>query len=121
VVGVLKLFLALGLLLAHAPVCKVDAARSLSQSHAAPASPPCCKQCKGKGSNHSAPAKPDRPTKPTCPQNCPCPLCSAPTAALTVIVPETGLDLSAGSRLPIPSLSSPPDGFHFLLDRPPRD
>jgi len=112
VVGVLKLLLALGLLLAHAPVCKLVGARTVS--HATPTSPPCCKKCKSK------PAKPDRPAKPICPQNCPCPLCSAPTAALIVIGPVAELDLSIVSRLPLPSQLSPPDGFHFLLDRPPR-
>jgi hypothetical protein len=114
VLGVLKLLLAVGLLLAHAPVCKLDAARAVSQLPDAAAKPPCCQKCKAK----PAPPKPDKPTKPTCPPDCQ--LCSAPTAALTVTAPETGLDLSVVDRLPATSPPAVPDGFHSLLDRPPR-
>ncbi len=114
--GVVKLLLAVSLLLAHAPVCKLDAARTVCQLTDAPAKPLCCTKCKAKPAQ--LPANPDRPTKPTCPPDCQ--LCSAPAAALIVTAPDTGLDLSITAPVSAASPLAVPDGFHSLLDRPPR-
>jgi hypothetical protein len=119
-----KLLLILTLLPAHTPVCKVVAVESCTHRTSAPALPPCCAKCAKKSSNCSAsvPAapKPDRPKKPPGPTNCLSPLCSVPSAIVADTFAAAELDQPSAERLPVSPRLLPPDGFHALLDRPPR-
>jgi hypothetical protein len=116
-----KLLLVLTLLPAHAPVCKVAAVEARADAPAAPAQPPCCKKCAKKSAAQPAPSspKPVRPSKPICPPNS-CPLCAAPSAVLLEAFDTAELDQPAAERLTVALTLLPPDGFHALLDRPPR-
>jgi hypothetical protein len=120
--GAAKLLLILTLLPAHAPVCKVVAVESCTHPTSTPALPPCCAKCGKKTADRPAPStpEPNRPSKPTCPSNCPCPLCTVPSAVVSDTFVSAELDQPAAERLPITLHLLSPDGFHILLDRPPR-
>src|SRR5687767_4694672 len=77
---VLALFLLVGPLPAHAPVCKVAVANARSQPVPAPGGSTCCARCQQKPAERSAPVTPKKPAKPACPANCVCPLCVTPPA-----------------------------------------
>ena len=120
--GLLKLFLLVGLPLAHAPVCKVAATLALIQPAEGAKGVRCCTKCGGKAPARHSPAapKPADPSKPVGPDNCPCPLCAAPAAALFDAQPATGLDPPAVGLLHLTPAAASLDGFRSQLDRPPR-
>jgi len=126
--GAVKLLLILTLLPAQTPVCKVAAVESYTHRTSKPAAPPRCAKClkKSADSSSSVPAAPksDRPSqpqpKPVDPSNCLCPLCSAPSAIVPDAFAPAELDQPTAEQLPVSRHLLPPDGFHVLLDRPPR-
>jgi hypothetical protein len=100
----------------------VAAAHALVHPAEAATSPPCCKKCGGKAPVQHAPAapKPADPSKPVGPDNCPCPLCAAPAAALFDALPATALDPPVVGLLHPTSAATSLDGFRSQPDRPPR-
>ena len=123
----LKLFLAFVLLPAHAPVCKVAAVESCTHSPSIPSQsscskPPCCEKCAHKPADKQAPEapKPDRPWKPVCPTDCLSPLCTVFSAVVSDSFVTAELDQPTPERLSNALQLLSPDGFHTLLDRPPR-
>ena len=116
-----RIVLALGLLLAHTPVCKVAALspRTQPDSPRAAELPPCCGKCAKKADTQTP--KPRPPAKPACPTGTECPLCGAPAA---VVVPAAvGMTHFAAptiARLAESARVLAAAGFHTLLDRPPR-
>jgi hypothetical protein len=123
----LKLILAFVLLPAHAPVCKVAAVEACTHAPFIPnqpscSKPPCCKKCEHDPAEKKPPLapKPDHPLKPVCPTDCLSPLCTVFSAVVSDSFDSAQLDQPTAERIPnaLQLLSS--DGFHTLLDRPPR-
>ena len=115
-----RIVLALGLLLAHTPVCKVAALspRTPPDSTRATGLPPCCGKC-AKKADPQAP-KPRPPAKPACPTGTECPLCGAPAAVVPAAVGMTHFAAPAVARRAESARVLAAAGFHTLLDRPPR-
>jgi hypothetical protein len=125
--GAVRLLLALILVPAHAPVCKVAAVEACthSTSSQAPSNgglPPCCGKCESKPAHKSAPLapQPDCPKKPTCPTDCLSLLCTHFSAVISDALFSNDLDQPTAERIPVMLQLLSPEGFHTLLDRPPR-
>ena len=125
--GAIKVIVILTLLPAHAPVCKVAAVEACTHTSTAPTSPPCsappcCAKCAKKPADSPAPvpSKQDRPTKQSCPTNCLSPLCTVFSAVVSDTCLSSDFDQLTPELLPVALQLSSPDGFHTLLDRPPR-
>jgi hypothetical protein len=125
--GAVKLLLVLTLLPAHAPVCKVAAVEACTHPTSAPVPqncpvPPCCAKCSKQFADSSVPSAPkrDNPVKLPCRTNCLSPLCTVFSAVVSDTFVSGELDQPTAERLPIAFQMLSPDGFHTLLDRPPR-
>lgn len=126
--GVVRLLLVVGLLIAHSPVCKITAAHAMATSlphlaHAKESPGPRCKKSCCQGKQQSPQPKqptPDKPPKPDCPNNGPCPLCGPLPGLVALSNPAIPTDLLLVDDLLIASHVLIADGFHMLLDRPPR-
>lgn len=120
--ALVRIFLALGFLLAHTPVCKgaLLSPRTQTDTPRPIERPPCCAKCaKQVEPTHNQPQKPRTPAKPICPTGAECVLCGAPAA----VAPAVGVIefvTPPVARLAEFEQVLAADGFRTLLDRPPR-
>jgi hypothetical protein len=126
----LRLVLVVGLLSAHVPMCKLALAQShtaaqINATHEPTAGNTKCKKgCCPAETKRPFPDTPKHdpgtPGKPTCPDNCPCPLCTPSPVTVGEPACEFTHDFESSEPLTVPSRQLPGKVSHSPLDRPPR-
>lgn len=120
---VVRIVLAFALLFAHTPVCKGAAVppRTQIDSSRTEVRKPCCGKCARQVEpQHTQTPKPRPPVKPSCPTGSECALCGAPVAVVPDATPVVELAAPVVAELVESGRGHAADGFHTLLDRPPR-